>query len=355
MSLTELPALLREEPAVAQVLGRSSAVLAVPDPARALTLAGLATISLASPAARGRADHRRRRAARPRPRAPSSGDDRGRAVPGLGDAAVRAGEPRRRDDGSPPAHASGACATRDRCPAVVVAPVRALVQRLGPHVDDVEPLVVRRRAADRARRAGRLAGRRRLPPRAAGRAPRRGGGPRLDRRRVPVDRRRPDPHRPLGRRGRPAHRVLGQRPALHDGPRRGRDLPVPRAAARPTTCGRAPRSWSAPSPGAASSGSGWPRARSSTAWSPGCRGSSTTSGSCVDLLPATALVLLVEPRRMRDRAGDLLAEEADLAASLARTWERRRRRRTDGGRRRSRGCTSSSIGCWPTPRCRSGP
>ena len=40
----------------------------------------------------------------------------------------------------------------------------------------------------------------------------------------------------------------------------------------------------------------------------------------VDLLPATALVLLVEPRRMRDRAGDLLAEEADLAASLARTW-----------------------------------
>src|SRR5262245_13088198 len=28
-------------------------------------------------------------------------------------------------------------------PAVVVAPVRALVQRLGPHVDDVEPVVVR--------------------------------------------------------------------------------------------------------------------------------------------------------------------------------------------------------------------
>src|SRR5207248_1977885 len=28
-------------------------------------------------------------------------------------------------------------------PAVVVAPVRALVQRLGPHVEDVEPVVVR--------------------------------------------------------------------------------------------------------------------------------------------------------------------------------------------------------------------
>jgi transcription-repair coupling factor (superfamily II helicase) len=39
-----------------------------------------------------------------------------------------------------------------------------------------------------------------------------------------------------------------------------------------------------------------------------------------DLLPSDAMVVLVEPRRMRDRAADLLAEEADLAASLARTW-----------------------------------
>jgi transcription-repair coupling factor (superfamily II helicase) len=44
-----------------------------------------------------------------------------------------------------------------------------------------------------------------------------------------------------------------------------------------------------------------------------------------DLLPDRlgddALVLLVEPRRMRDRAADLLAEEADLTATLARTWD----------------------------------
>ncbi len=39
-----------------------------------------------------------------------------------------------------------------------------------------------------------------------------------------------------------------------------------------------------------------------------------------DLLRADAQVVLVEPRRMRDRAADLLAEEADLAISLARTW-----------------------------------
>ena len=39
-----------------------------------------------------------------------------------------------------------------------------------------------------------------------------------------------------------------------------------------------------------------------------------------DLVPRDALVLLVEPRRMRDRAKDLLEEEAALAASLAQTW-----------------------------------
>jgi transcription-repair coupling factor (superfamily II helicase) len=40
----------------------------------------------------------------------------------------------------------------------------------------------------------------------------------------------------------------------------------------------------------------------------------------VDLLPSNALVLLVEPRRMRDRAAELLDEEAALAATLAQTW-----------------------------------
>ncbi len=39
-----------------------------------------------------------------------------------------------------------------------------------------------------------------------------------------------------------------------------------------------------------------------------------------DLLPDRGLVLLVEPRRMRDRAGELLGEEAALASALAQTW-----------------------------------
>ena len=40
-----------------------------------------------------------------------------------------------------------------------------------------------------------------------------------------------------------------------------------------------------------------------------------------DLLHADGQVLVVEPRRVRDRASDIAAEEADLEASLARTWD----------------------------------
>ncbi|MCP4226584.1 MAG: transcription-repair coupling factor, partial [Actinomycetia bacterium] len=40
-----------------------------------------------------------------------------------------------------------------------------------------------------------------------------------------------------------------------------------------------------------------------------------------DLLQDDALIVLVEPRRMRDRGSDLLSEEVDLATSLARTWD----------------------------------
>jgi transcription-repair coupling factor (superfamily II helicase) len=40
----------------------------------------------------------------------------------------------------------------------------------------------------------------------------------------------------------------------------------------------------------------------------------------IDLLPGDAQILLVEPRRMRDRAAELLEEEAALATTLASTW-----------------------------------
>ncbi|MCU1395177.1 MAG: transcription-repair coupling factor, partial [Ilumatobacteraceae bacterium] len=41
-----------------------------------------------------------------------------------------------------------------------------------------------------------------------------------------------------------------------------------------------------------------------------------------DALPSTGKVIIVEPRRMRDRAKDLLDEEDDLARALASTWGR---------------------------------
>ncbi len=39
-----------------------------------------------------------------------------------------------------------------------------------------------------------------------------------------------------------------------------------------------------------------------------------------DLVPDDGAVVLVEPRRLGDRAGEILAEEEDLAAGLAKTW-----------------------------------
>jgi transcription-repair coupling factor (superfamily II helicase) len=41
-----------------------------------------------------------------------------------------------------------------------------------------------------------------------------------------------------------------------------------------------------------------------------------------DVLPKSSKVILIEPRRLRDRAHDLLSEEEDLARSLASTWGR---------------------------------
>ncbi len=68
----------------------------------------------------------------------------------------------------------------------------------------------------------------------------------------------------------------------------------------------------------------------------------------VDLLPPDAQVLLVEPRRMRDRA----AEHAGRGGRPGRHPGRDVGRRAADGR--SPGCTCRSTGCWPTPRRRPG-
>ncbi|MBW3548514.1 MAG: hypothetical protein KY452_10325 [Actinobacteria bacterium] len=142
MILSCLPPLLRAEPALAEVVGRGAASLAVPEAARAVTLAALVERS-------GR---------RPLVVAVPTTAEAERLVSDLelflGADAVDlfpAWETLPFERVSPSVEAMGrrlrtVWRLRTGVAQVVVAPVRALVQRLGPHVDDVEPVY---RAAER--------------------------------------------------------------------------------------------------------------------------------------------------------------------------------------------------------------
>ncbi|HEX6235919.1 MAG TPA: transcription-repair coupling factor, partial [Acidimicrobiales bacterium] len=139
--LRRLPALVRDEPALAQVLGRSSATIAIPESARALVTAGLAELTSRRPVVLA---------------VPTSTEAERLAhdlATYLGDDAVElypAWETLPFERVSPSVETMGRrlrtlwrLREPDRTPAVVVAPVRALVQRLGPHVEQVEPTIVR--------------------------------------------------------------------------------------------------------------------------------------------------------------------------------------------------------------------
>ena len=100
--------------------------------------------------------------------------------------------------------------------------------------------------------------------------------------------------------GSPAFAVADQR-STHDVPR---SRSSPRASCCRRRCASAPPSWCAPSRGARSRSSGSPRARRSTAWSRGCRGSPPTSSSCPTSCPTTRSCSLVRaPPHARPRAG----------------------------------------------------
>ena len=175
-----------------------------PRPARAVTHRRPRPADRPPPARRRLPDRHRRRPAVRRP-PPVHARRRGGAVPGVGDAAVRAGQPERRDDGPSPRGAVAA-AHPERVPGRSSSPASApCCSSSGPAATTIEPIRVARATA-RPRRAAAPLVEHRLPPRGARRAPRRGRPARRDRRRLPVDGRRADPHRPVGRRGRPAHR-----------------------------------------------------------------------------------------------------------------------------------------------------
>src|SRR4051812_13501123 len=140
--LRALPQLVRRDETLVSIAGSSSAILAVPEPARAFAIAGLAHLT-------GR---------HPILVATPTGTDAERVAHDLraflGDDAVDtfpAWETLPFERVSPSVETMGRRLRTmwrlrvggDRAPRVVVAPVKALIQRLGPHVEDVEPVVVR--------------------------------------------------------------------------------------------------------------------------------------------------------------------------------------------------------------------
>ena len=140
MSLRSLPPLLRHDPTLSELAGRGAAVLAVPEPARAIAVAGLAHLSERHPLVVA---------------LPTATDAERlahdlRAF--LGDEAVDsfpAWETLPFERISPSVETMGRrlramwrLRNPDRAPRVLVAPVKALIQRLGPHVEEAEPVVL---------------------------------------------------------------------------------------------------------------------------------------------------------------------------------------------------------------------
>ena len=207
----------------------------------------------------------------------------------------------------------------DRMPRVLVAPVRALVQRLGPHVEDVEPVVVAPgQRLDPDELLSRLVGsgyRREYQVEHRGEVAVRGSivdvfpstaddPVRIDLWGDEVDR--------LSRFSVADQRSTEDLATVEVFPCREL-LPTAEVRARAAALvGREPwgrEQWERVSEGLVFDGM--------ESWLPWL-----TDGEHVvtDLVGAEAQVLLVEPRRMRDRAGELLAEEAALASTLAGTW-----------------------------------
>ncbi|MGI8797057.1 MAG: transcription-repair coupling factor [Acidimicrobiia bacterium] len=204
-------------------------------------------------------------------------------------------------------------------PQVIVAPVRALVQRLGPHVEDVDPLRIRRGdRLDRDDVLARLVGggyRREYQVEARGEVAVRGSivdvYPSTADHPVRIDLWGDEVDRLSG------FSVADQR-STHE-LEETRIFPTRELLPSDDVRARAERLVAAEPWGRDQ----WERLAvgevfdGMESWLPWlCEGEHLLP----DLLPAEALVLLVEPKRMRDRAQELLDEEAGLAGTLATTW-----------------------------------
>jgi transcription-repair coupling factor (superfamily II helicase) len=315
--LHPLPDLVRDEPALAQVLGRRSVTIAVPEATRALVVAGLARLSSRRPLVLA---------------VPTSTEAERLAhdlAAYLGDEAVElfpAWETLPFERVSPAVETMGRrlrvlwrLRKPERAPQVIVASVRALAQRLGPHVEDLEPVTVRPgqqldrdvlvadlvaagyRREDIVEHRGELAVRGSIVdvfPSTADRPVR------IDLWGDEVDR--------LVTFSVQDQRSIDELDEVAIFP--CREL-LPTAEVRERAerlIGLEPwgrEQWEKLAHGLHFDGM--------ESWLPWL---APTEHVLFDLIGDQAQVLLAEPRRLRDRAADLLAEEADLAATLAVTW-----------------------------------
>ncbi len=320
-ALTDLPPLLRDDPALLQVLGRSSAVLAVPDPGRALAIAGLTTLSSRRPVVvatptTGDAERLARDLATflgddhvdlfpawetlPFERVSPTVETMGHRLRAL----WRLGTGRHADDAGP---------------TVVVASVRALVQRLGPHVEEVAPIVVRHGdvvdPTDLVEQLVRVGYRREYQVEHRGEVAVRGSivdvfpstadvpvridlwGDEVDRLTEFAVADQRSTHDVASVELFPCRELLPTDEVRERAERLVAEQPWGR------------EQWERLAEGLTFEGM--------ESWLPWL---TPDERVLLDLLDDDAQVLLVEPRRMRDRAGDILAEEEDLAATLSQTW-----------------------------------
>ncbi|HEX2038752.1 MAG TPA: transcription-repair coupling factor [Acidimicrobiales bacterium] len=317
MSVRSLPPLLRHDDALASLAGASSGLLAVPEPARAFVIAGLAHLSgrhpivvaLPTAADAERTAHDLRA---------FLGDDEVDFFPAWETLPFERVSPSVETMGRR-LRAMWRLQHADRMPRVLVAPVKALVQRLGPHVEEAEPVLVRpgdrvdpgelvaRLVANGYRREYQVEHRGEVAVRGSivDVFPSTADVPvRIDLWGDEVDRLT-------------EFSVADQR-STHDiecaeifGAREL--LPTEEVRARAARLVAA-EPWGRDQWDRLAEGLVFDGMESWLPW--------LTEGEHVlfDLVPSEALVLLVEPRRMRDRAAELLEEEADLAGTLAQTW-----------------------------------
>ncbi len=318
MTLRSLPPLLRDEPALSEVLGATTTTLSVPEAARAIFVAGLAEVSSRHPivVATPTSTEAERLAHDLRV---FCGDDGVDVFP--------AWETLPFERVSPAVETMGRrvrtmwhLADPERSPRVVVAPIRALVQRLGPHAEELTPVVIR--SGDQVDQQAlveelvRLGYRREYQVEHRGEVAVRGSI-------VDVFGATDDAPVRIDLWGDEVDRLSEF--SVADQRSTADRTEVQLFACRELLPTDDVRERAAGLVGAEPWGrEQWERlAEGQTfdgmeSWLPWL---APEERLLADLLPDDALVLLVEPARMRDRAADLLAEETDLATTLARTWE----------------------------------